>query len=293
MARHYSHAHAISGGLLEVPCAICGGETSRLLGTDNGFRVVKCANAGCGFVYVNPRPSADQLQRFYAEYYPETEAAPEAWGREMSAIFRWCRDRLLEQGRSGVLLDVGCSYGHLLELMGRSGWRGVGVEPSPSAARHARVLVGAAGEILNSNFEDAELADESFDAVVCLYVLEHVSDPRGFLARVCRVLRPGGLAIVRVPYTEPLIPLKRLLHQSLIDAPMHLSDFSPRSMERLARAVGFGRVHARVGRLRRSSDPVEHVGALLLGGTGRLVEIASRGRLIFPGSGALSYLMWK
>jgi len=39
--------------------------------------------------------------------------------------------------------------------------------------------------------------DESFDAVLCLHVLEHVADDFGALTEIRRVLRPEGLAIVQ------------------------------------------------------------------------------------------------
>jgi SAM-dependent methyltransferase len=41
--------------------------------------------------------------------------------------------------------------------------------------------------------------DESFDAVICSHVLEHVEDDRAALTETLRVLRPGGWAIVLVP----------------------------------------------------------------------------------------------
>lgn len=44
-----------------------------------------------------------------------------------------------------------------------------------------------------------DVADESFDAVICNHVLEHVEDDRAALRELRRVLRPGGWAILLVP----------------------------------------------------------------------------------------------
>jgi SAM-dependent methyltransferase len=41
--------------------------------------------------------------------------------------------------------------------------------------------------------------DESFDAAICVHVLEHVSDDVRALAELVRILRPGGWAIIQTP----------------------------------------------------------------------------------------------
>lgn len=45
--------------------------------------------------------------------------------------------------------------------------------------------------------------DASLDGVICAAVLEHVPDPHRILAEIRRVLRPGGVAYVEVPFLQP------------------------------------------------------------------------------------------
>jgi len=47
-------------------------------------------------------------------------------------------------------------------------------------------------------------ADQSFEAVICSHVLEHVPDDRAAMAELLRVLRPGGWALVMVPIDKSL-----------------------------------------------------------------------------------------
>ena len=42
-------------------------------------------------------------------------------------------------------------------------------------------------------------ADDAFDAILCSHVLEHVPDDRAAMRELCRVLRPGGIALLPVP----------------------------------------------------------------------------------------------
>ena len=46
---------------------------------------------------------------------------------------------------------------------------------------------------------------DHFDLVICSHVLEHVPDDRSAMRELCRVLRPGGVAILLVPMsTRPV-----------------------------------------------------------------------------------------
>lgn len=49
------------------------------------------------------------------------------------------------------------------------------------------------------NLPKAALADDSFDAAICMHVLEHIPDDLEAMRELYRVLKPGGWAGVSVP----------------------------------------------------------------------------------------------
>ncbi len=51
----------------------------------------------------------------------------------------------------------------------------------------------------NRDLTDVPHPDDSFDAIVCSHVLEHISDDRAAMRELRRILRPDGWAIVQVP----------------------------------------------------------------------------------------------
>jgi SAM-dependent methyltransferase len=63
---------------------------------------------------------------------------------------------------------------------------------------------GARQSDIIAPLDDLPLAPDSFDAVVCTQVLEHVPDPFAALAELHRVLRTGGRLLVTVPFVGEL-----------------------------------------------------------------------------------------
>lgn len=91
-------------------------------------------------------------------------------------------------------------------------------------------------------------ADESFDVVLCLEVLEHLAiDPMAMMAEVNRVLKPGGTFVLSTPNA---VRYSNVVHMMLgehpqgwapyngIDGNRHNREYAPAEIDRLLRAGG-------------------------------------------------------
>lgn len=103
-------------------------------------------------------------------------------------------------GRSLRILESGCGSGRWMAFFQRLGHRVVGIDDSPGPLRVARAhdpaLALVRGDALATPF-----AAHSFDAVFSSYVAEHFADgPHALLREIHRLLVPGGLLLLIVPY---------------------------------------------------------------------------------------------
>jgi 2-polyprenyl-3-methyl-5-hydroxy-6-metoxy-1,4-benzoquinol methylase len=99
------------------------------------------------------------------------------------------------------VLDAACGSGYGTELLSRTAAHVVGLEIADHALAYARQHHG--GPTIEYRKADLtkrlELASESFDYVVSLETLEHVSGQRELLDEFHRVLKPGGMLIISTP----------------------------------------------------------------------------------------------
>ena len=97
------------------------------------------------------------------------------------------------------ILDVGCGGGLLSEPLARLGAQVVGVDASPGNIAAARLHATSQGVPVDYRLgvpADVLAADEHFDVVLALEVVEHVSDVPAFIATAAQCVAPGGLLFV-------------------------------------------------------------------------------------------------
>lgn len=97
------------------------------------------------------------------------------------------------------VLDVGCGGGLLSEPMARMGASVVGIDPAEKnigiAATHANES-GVSVDYRATTAEQLAEDGESFDIVLNMEVVEHVSDVDFFLTTCASLVKPGGMMFV-------------------------------------------------------------------------------------------------
>jgi SAM-dependent methyltransferase len=183
------------------------------------------------------RAAVLSVQKGYRHLQPATPFAP-AIGRLAMLIPQVRRRASFNMGgmvipfrKGGRLLEVGCGSGSYLAVMRMLGWTVCGIEPDPVAAAVAAKAAGC--PVHAGTLDDAPFDPGSFDAIVSNHVIEHVYDPKAFVASAAKLLAKDGVMAVQTPNFQSLG--HRLFGADLfsLDPPRHLCLFTPASLRRL------------------------------------------------------------
>lgn len=219
-----------------VPCTLCGSSEAAFLWESHDHRMKtperyqRCL--ACQAVYVSPRLSDAALQAFYEEFYAETEEVDRDDGMERKVLKRLAR---LVPDRK--LLDVGCGEGFFLSKAREQGFEPYGTEISAHAAATARQRFGLLSVHVGP-LAEAPWDDGFFDAVSLLNVIEHLTSPPQELGHIRRMLKPGGVLVVRTPNLESVMArlLKNRWYHCICE---HLTVFTPSTLSRFLDRMGF------------------------------------------------------
>lgn len=173
-------------------CPLCA--SSRFVA--HRFSLLRCV--GCGLI-IDRRAFAPHLDRVLNEeaFGDQYEPQRSLWVRWFDAVKN--RRYLANLRRAGVtkgrLLEIGVGSGNFLDAARKAGFEPMGCDLSQSLATRVTQRTGIpvhCGDL-------AALPRHAFDVVCMHHVLEHVSDPAGFLRLARERLAPGGILHVTVP----------------------------------------------------------------------------------------------
>ena len=208
--------------------------------TQEAFALDKCPQ--CGLVMTNPRPSQEEIGKYYdtEDYISHAASARSV----MDRIYYWVRSRMAQRKRHLIgsfttgrsLLDIGAGAGYFTADMQRHGWEVTGFEPSAQARLAAHEAHGVSLQDMDQLFEQP---DRSADAVTMWHVLEHVHQLDAYLRTIHRILKTNGVFFLALPnYTCADAQFYRA-EWAAWDVPRHLWHFSPEAAGRILDRYGF------------------------------------------------------
>lgn len=239
-----------------LTCRLCGGDAQLAFPGHCGFQaparfdIYECAECETSFVeplrgdaslYERVYELADRLPGYerYGRYREQLLRSPDPLGELCSCedVYWGVREALDEVVRERQtplrLLELGSGFGYLTYALRRAGHSCTGVDVSETAVTAARSYFGDHYQV--ADLTQLTTSNSRFDVVIATEVIEHLPDPKHFLAQASALLEPGGALIVTTP-NRRIYPVQHAWDTD--PPPIHLWWFSATSLRRLAWELG-------------------------------------------------------
>ncbi|MCL1833981.1 MAG: class I SAM-dependent methyltransferase [Leptospirales bacterium] len=197
----------------------------------------------CGFIFMNPQFKDDVLKKFYSEDYFRGRAdysyvderdikkyAAYVWDKRIKFIHKYI-DR-------GNFLDVGCSFGGLLESAAKF-YTPFGIEISDYAFSQI-------SERFNKNIHHGTLYDQKFGSsffsvITMIELIEHLPDPVYAISQCFDLLHKKGVLVIQTANMNGK-QARDLGKNYDYFMPGHLSYFTAENLASLLKRTGFEKV---------------------------------------------------
>ena len=172
------------------------------------------------------REEESDLGKYHREAFKKSGLTPHVWDERLESFYRdtpaalpmpghvvwnrrpeklrmrqWIGEYLAREGEASLkVLSIGDGPGFDSLYLSQCGHDVTYFELSKECQAFARRVFELEDRPVHIVEDTDELADHSFDVVLCLDVLEHVPDPPEFVGQLAKYLRPGGRLIVHAPF---------------------------------------------------------------------------------------------
>ena len=173
-------------------------------------RLVICRE--CALIRANPRLTAEGYKQFYNDDYRILHSASSAnrevplrdnWDELASAWVRQVENGKVllkayeEQGQTfpKTVLDFGCYYGGMMQAFHDRGVKCYGIEVDHTA----REIAEERGFDISSSLDDLITRGVKVDFIIMQDIIEHLTDLRGDLEKIDKLLEKGGILYIWTP----------------------------------------------------------------------------------------------
>lgn len=154
--------------------------------------LVSCED--CGLLSYDPMPAGDSA------FYEALQRLPWYY-QDIKPEYHFAKTHIGEQDR---VLEIGCGKGVFRSFLASTvDYHGLEFNRAAIDKATAKGLHVTADPIRNH----ADTHAGEYDVVCHFQVLEHVSDPRGFIQACAKAVRPGGKLIVAVPAEDSFLSI--------------------------------------------------------------------------------------
>ncbi len=137
---------------------------------------------------------------------------------------------------NGTVLDLGCGYGQFMECT-PSNIKVIGINLNQEEIATARKK---GLTIIKADCRKLPFSKNSVHGVNCSHLVEHIIEPMDILKEAKRVLKPGGIVVVRTPDL-----IRHFKH--FYDDPSHINPFTKKKMEKVLVYSGFSNIRVTYG----------------------------------------------
>ncbi len=237
---------------LKEKCDLCGStDIHHFFTTASPINIYKCSS--CKIKFMNPQYTDEHLADYYSKY---THSASE-WNEELFLSHQFCLNLIEGFTKSkGRLFDIGCGYGHLIEVAKKRGWEATGYDVDCATVERIKNKLGL--EIYCGDFLKLKLENNYFDVITMLHVIEHLKNPHEYLNIISKTLKNNGTFFLALPninsrsavfkgFLEKL-GLRKNNKGAYYDTDHHLWYYSPASIKNTLGRFGFEVIDMRSGR---------------------------------------------
>ena len=226
-----------------INCPACKSKNYSLQFNKSGFTYVQCND--CDTLFVNPRPSLDNLMKFYKDsqatkFWIDEFFKPMADSRR-EKIFR-PRAKYITSifpRRKGIkIADIGSGFGIFIEEL-KYLWPDVDITVIEPSADMANICRWKDLKVIESMLENINSGYNKFDLLTAFELLEHVQEPFAFIQKMFDLLNPGGYIFMTMLNGLGFdIQLFWEMSKSVFP-PHHLNFFNPSSIAVLLKRLNF------------------------------------------------------